>query len=340
MPGSARAELACFIRRITAARGPQRLHPSGTTALAPASSHWLFRTRCTASRLAGITRSQMRLSITLPSPAMADAPGSNLPGSIRPDIALRWPTTRRCMRGSRSVRRDPTSRTTTGNPGAASIPRAITRQYFPPAVLAGPSGPKARSPDSAASDNISSMLRSLALLILLAATSLFGQRRAAPPATAVTSDTRIAINGGESLTLPQVHGDWFSTPTDAHVSVDLQGTTARLSLQLDGLNATQIINRENNTDAGGSHVSFFWHSPGHDVSPHGSDAITVQVEHLDDRDFEGRLSGTAEGVTFTGSIHLHRDNPPPPKLTGKYGDCDNVIHDKLALAQNRSPSDC
>jgi hypothetical protein len=185
------------------------------------------------------------------------------------------------------------------------------------------------------------MLLTRCLCVLLLAVPIYSQRRgAAPPKPAAMSDTRITVNGSESFTLPQFAGDWFATPSDAHVSIRLMGADALLDLQLDGRNSTQTITAENDSDLGGGHVGFFWHSPGHDVHPRGAEAIAVQVVRLDDRDFEARLSGTAEGVALAGTIRLHRDTPPAPKLTGSYGDCDNVIHDKFPLAQNRSPSDC
>jgi hypothetical protein len=185
------------------------------------------------------------------------------------------------------------------------------------------------------------MRLTLCLCVSLVAVPAIGQRRTAPPPkAAATSDTRITVNGSEAFTLPQMAGDWFATPSDAHVAIRLNGASARLDLQLDGRNPTQTLTAENDSDLGGAHVGFFWHSPGHDVRPRGSEAITVQVVRLDDTDFEGRLSGSAEGVALSGSIHLHREAPPAAKLTGSFGDCDNVIHDKFALAQNRSPSDC
>jgi hypothetical protein len=186
------------------------------------------------------------------------------------------------------------------------------------------------------------MLLTRCLIPLLLLAPAFAQRRGAPPpkVPAAISDTHITVNGSESFTLPQVDGDWFATPSDSHVSLRLMGATTRLDLQLDGRNPTQTITAENNSDLGGAHVGFFWHSPGYDVHPRGSEAITVQVSRLDDHDFEARLSGTADGVRLAGTIHVHRDAVPAAKLTGSFGECDNVIHDKLAMAQNRSPSDC
>lgn len=156
----------------------------------------------------------------------------------------------------------------------------------------------------------------------------------------MVSDTRITLDGRESFTLPQASGDWFVTPADAHVAIQVRNATARLDLQLNGRATTQTITGDNNTDVQGDHVGFYWHSPGRNVSPHGADAITVEVARIDERDFEARVSGTAEGTKLDGTIHLHRDAAPAPKRTGKYGDCDPVIHDKLVMAQARSASDC
>jgi hypothetical protein len=182
-----------------------------------------------------------------------------------------------------------------------------------------------------------------ALLLVLPA---FCQRRAAPPPAkaGATSDTHITVNGGDTFALPRVAGEWFSTPSDAHVAVVLTsapGTpAARLDLSLDGRSTTQTITAQNNSDLGGAHVGFFWTSPNVAARPRGGDAITVQVTHLDDRDFEARLFGSADGTKLGGAIHLHRDTMPSAVLTGTYGECDNVVHDKYALAESRSASDC
>ena len=170
------------------------------------------------------------------------------------------------------------------------------------------------------------------LIAVLAATA------AAQP-TKVVSTTQIAADG-QSFSLPQFTGDWFATPADAHLSVRLSSAAARLDLSLDGRTPTQVINAENDSDLGGAHVGFFWHSPGHDVKPRGADAVTVRVTHMDDRDFEGQLSGSAGGVKLAGTIHLHREAAPAPKLSGTYVNCDNVIRDKYVMAENRSASDC
>lgn len=50
--------------------------------------------------------------------------------------------------------------------------------------------------------------------------------------------------------------------------------------------------------------------------------------------------GFAQRRAVTPARAQHRDAPPAALLTGSYGECDHVIHDKFAMAQNRSPSDC
>ena len=76
-----------------------------------------------------------------------------------------------------------------------------------------------------------------------------------------------------------------------------------------------------------------------------AEAVTIQVSTLTSLDIDAHLSGVIScngkpGVAIDAGLRVHRDTAPAPQLSGKYGDCDPVIYDKLIGAEFRSPSDC
>ena len=194
----------------------------------------------------------------------------------------------------------------------------------------------------------------LALLLL---TPAFAQRKGTTPPRptplAIASNSQLTLDGGDihnqSFALSKCIGDWFVLPNDAYASLDLQTATPAPPMTLDirwfGKAVNHVINAENNTDLTGDHVAFFltMHGqPPYDlaVKPRGDQAVTVTVVRMDDHDLEARFTSAAEKLRVSGSVVIHRDALPAPRMTGVYGDCDNVIHDKMYGAQSRSPSGC
>jgi hypothetical protein len=146
-------------------------------------------------------------------------------------------------------------------------------------------------------------------------------------------------------------GDWFVNGSDAHAGITLESGAGplrvRLDVQWDGTGTIHTINESNNdTVMGGTHSTFYLVLSGTEeqaISPRGSDAITVTVTHMDDASLDARISGTATGdgpVTIAGTIRLRRNGPHAVKSTGAWANCDPVIHDKMAGAEDRSPSEC
>src|SRR5438093_1513774 len=80
----------------------------------------------------------------------------------------------------------------------------------------------------------------------------------AAAAVVVAGMSEIVIDNGdeyhtERIPLGLTHGDWFTTPSDAHVSLELnapKGATrpVRLDLELDGKSPVQVIERDNNIE--------------------------------------------------------------------------------------------
>jgi hypothetical protein len=187
-----------------------------------------------------------------------------------------------------------------------------------------------------------------------------------PPAPApIISQSQITPSGagftGETYKLPKVIGDWFQTPTDAHVSLRLETSVDAaqrviLDIEWDGLATTHTITNESNHDGTATHRSGFYltYAPkgrsSTSVAPSGSEAIVVTVQHLDDNQVEATINGTITinngmtagggSVQVTGTISLKRTGAHNEKVGGTFGDCDPVIHDKLVGAEFRSPSAC
>jgi hypothetical protein len=195
-------------------------------------------------------------------------------------------------------------------------------------------------------------MRSSALIGALAALAAFLW-----PASAATivSESRITVSGGaiagETFTFPRVNGDWFVTPGDGHASLALRTAAsaahpAQLNIEWDGKAATHTINAGNNDLVGGDHkASFYVHlqAPYYQtLQPKGADAITITIVRMDDLSIEANIEGTATGagsMRITGVIKIHRD-VSDQKVGGTYLNCDPGIHDKLAGAEFRSPSEC
>jgi hypothetical protein len=187
-----------------------------------------------------------------------------------------------------------------------------------------------------------------------------------PPAPApIISQSQITPSGagftGETYKLPKVIGDWFQTPTDAHVSLRQETSVDAaqrviLDIEWDGLATTHTITNESNHDGTATHRSGFYltYAPkgrsSTSVAPSGSEAIVVTVQHLDDNQVEATINGTITinngmtagggSVQVTGTISLKRTGAHNEKVGGTFGDCDPVIHDKLVGAEFRSPSAC
>ena len=171
---------------------------------------------------------------------------------------------------------------------------------------------------------------------------------------AAASESTITVTGGgipgETYHLPQMYGDWFVTGTDASAHLTMRtlpgAHQAQMTIAWDGKALTQTIDAAKNADVSGKY-SFFLNlnslgAYGQLAELRGSDLITVTITKMDNLALEGAFSGSLTGTAplrITGTIKLHRD-APANKPTGTFGNCDPVIHDKLAGAEWRSPSEC
>ena len=172
---------------------------------------------------------------------------------------------------------------------------------------------------------------------------------ALPAFAATTSDSRITISGGpiagETFVFPRLYGDWFVTPRDAHAFLTLVTTTgahqAQAEIELDGKSDRQVVK------AGAKDLNFYLHlkAPYNQTAQlKGSDAIEITLTRMDDLNIEASVSGTATlgenaAVKIGGTLKIHRDAANAP-VGGAFGDCDPVVHDRLAGAEWRSATEC
>lgn len=192
------------------------------------------------------------------------------------------------------------------------------------------------------SDPVKARMRSLSQFAALALAAL-----AFPASAAIVSETRITVTGGsingQTFTFTAAYGDWFVLPNDAHASFTLSSGSGpgvnQLSIEWDGKGEAHSIipNDPKNT------FSLRLGQPvNQSIRLDRADAIEVSVIKMDDLNLEARISGTATGAAqfrISGVVKLHRDAANYP-VTGTYMNCDPVVHDKFAGAQNRSPSEC
>jgi hypothetical protein len=180
---------------------------------------------------------------------------------------------------------------------------------------------------------------------------------AAPAEVPLVSESKITVSGagiaGETYSFSEAHGDWFSTATDGHAALTLMSPAgahrAQLSLQWDGKGLTQTITNANNSDVGGNNrYTFYLHLLGtgayqQTAQPRGGDAIKVTVTRMDDQALEATIAGSATGagpLRISGVIKLRKAGGATVVASAGFGDCDAQIHDKLAGAEARSPSEC
>jgi len=193
----------------------------------------------------------------------------------------------------------------------------------------------------------------IAVFLLLAFLPNFST---AASTTAATSESTITVSGGgiavaETYRLAQMYGDWYATATDAYASLTMRTVPgahqAQVRIEWDGMGLTQTIDAAKSDIHSNSKFSFSLHLTGtgaynQDAQPRGPDVITIQITRMDNLTLEATFSGTVtakEPLKIAGVIKLHRE-ATAEKPTGTFGNCDPQIHDRLAGAEWRSPSEC
>ena len=173
-----------------------------------------------------------------------------------------------------------------------------------------------------------------------------------------TSQSTITVSGpglaNGTYAPNQVNAEWFVTATDAHATLHMDtgyGTKPRVVLELewDGKGPVQRIDgaAQHSNAPGGA--GFYLQVDDAMAQPEKADVVTVTVSAMDAGTLTATVLGTARTgagpVRVTGTIRLTRAVAARGAKTteaagGTFEGCDPVIHDKLAGAEGRSPTEC
>jgi hypothetical protein len=171
----------------------------------------------------------------------------------------------------------------------------------------------------------------------------------------LAAENYIVLNGGkftnQKFSFTKAEGDWFAISNDAHATILFSATVDKRLLQFaiewDGTGVTHAITdevRHNGLRTGDFLLSLpdkEVYGDGINASPVGEQQVTIEVVKINDTEVAGKISGSItsnnDAVEVTGVFNLKRA-ATKAKSTSKYKDYDNVIHDKLTGAENRSPS--
>src|ERR1035437_1095872 len=151
--------------------------------------------------------------------------------------------------------------------------------------------------------------------------------------------------------------DWFVTANDSHCVINFEGPydsrKLTLAIEWSGKKDEYVLTNET-SHADNRSGDFLLSCPdkntygdGLGAQPEGDQQVIVKVEKITDENIEGNISGlitdNRDIIKINGHFSLAK------KATAKsiskstsltFKDCDNVIHDKLTGAQDRSPTDC
>jgi hypothetical protein len=196
-------------------------------------------------------------------------------------------------------------------------------------------------------------MKSLQSILLLVVVLLAVNGRAQ---ISLTQENYIILNGGkfsnQKFSFTKAEGDWFALTNDAHATIMFSTAfdkrLLQFSIEWDGKESIHVITdeiRHNGLRTG----DFFLSLPDKDVYgdginayPVGEQQITVEVLKINDTEVAGKITGyitsSNDPVEVTGVFNLRRP-ATKQRTTNKYKEYDNVIHDKLTGAENRSPSE-
>ena len=150
--------------------------------------------------------------------------------------------------------------------------------------------------------------------------------------------------------------DWFVTANDSHCAINFEGPydsrKLTLAIEWSGKKDEYVITNET-SHAGDRSTDFRLTSPDKDTygdglgaQPEGDQQVIVKVEKITDDNISGNISGLiSDGkdvIKINGHFSLAKKaaKPTAKSTSLTFKDCDNVIHDKLTGAQDRSPTDC
>ena len=169
-----------------------------------------------------------------------------------------------------------------------------------------------------------------------------------------TSDSYITLKGekynGSKIMFTRAQGDWFSTSTDAHSRLTLYATFDKRELiadmEWDGKNNPHILTFE--TRHSGLHDGELIiilpdkdaNGGGLNASPDEGEMVSISVTNMDNLNVSAQITGNissgTDHLTVNCVLNLKKTSVAKVASTALYKDCDNVVHDKLVGAEDRS----
>ena len=159
----------------------------------------------------------------------------------------------------------------------------------------------------------------------------------------------------QKIVLTKADGDWFASDNDGHGTIEFDAMYSNRKLKLyiewDGKEPVHAINNEirHEQRKGDFLISMddkAVYGDGLNAYPSGEDQVKIIIHSIDDAKLSGELSGMItqgnEEVKVSGTFSLQKKQTPASGkkvVTLSYKDYDNVVHDKLTGAENRSPSE-
>ena len=159
----------------------------------------------------------------------------------------------------------------------------------------------------------------------------------------------------QKIVLTKADGDWFATENDGHGTIEFDAMYSnrklKLYLEWDGKEPVHAINNDirHEQRKGDFLISMddkAVYGDGLNAYPSGEDQVKIIIHSIDDAKLSGELSGMItqgnQEVKVSGTFSLEKKQAAASGkkiVTLSYKDYDNVVHDKLTGAENRSPSE-
>jgi hypothetical protein len=159
----------------------------------------------------------------------------------------------------------------------------------------------------------------------------------------------------QKIVFTKADGDWFATNSDSHGTISFDASVAqrklRLDIEWDGKNAVHAINNEiRHQQRKGEFIISMddkaIYGDGLNAYPSGEDEVKIVIHSIDEANLSGELSGMItqgnEEVKVSGTFNLEKKQTATSGkkiVTLPYKNYDNVVHDKLTGAENRSTSE-
>ena len=161
----------------------------------------------------------------------------------------------------------------------------------------------------------------------------------------------------QRINFTKIAAEWFVTRNDSHCSIIFKGPydnrELTLSIEWSGKRDRYVITDETR-HAGDRSGDFLLSAPDKDTYgdglgayPRGDQKVIVKVKKITDDNISGNITGfisdNRDIIKIIGHFSLGKKGTAKPaakSTSATFKDCDNIIHDKLTGAQNRSPTDC